>query len=745
MTDSLERIGQQVGEYRLQRWLGGGGFGDVYLAEHVRDHSPVAVKLLQIRLTRREDLQTFINEARTMRLKHPHIMPLLDFGIDPEDLPFLVMEYAAGGTVRDRYPKGTQMPLNTVLSYVKQAASALQYAHDQRLIHRDVKPENMLLRADGTLLLSDFGIATVAHSSHSLSLHQGIGGTLPYMAPEQIQGQARTASDQYSLGIVVYEWLTGRRPFEGTAIEVATQQMMRQPASLVAQVPTLSRAIERIVLKALEKDPQGRYASVWDFALALEQAGQETQRFIVSQTPGVAPQITHAQEALITPKQALSPSDMAEPSPAPFISPSVLATPPNPSAFTSFETTPIAPGHQFGVSHTPPDQALTTQTPSPLVRQPSEVSKSHRRVSRRYVILGLGSLSGLAVAGGLIRLLMPGSTPPPLQRHPTPTPTPPTPLPASYQTVFTFEGHAGGSVDALAWSPDGSRIASAGPDTLLIWNALTGQNVVTLQGQISNTVNSIAWSPDGKYVAAGGWYPNGDVQIWDATTGKVTLKPQARSDTIYSITWSPDGKYIAAGGYLKVVDVWDATTGERLYTDSGYAQGVTGISWSRDGKRIAAVSYDSTLQLWDALTGAHRTTYHLPNGANALTGCMAWSPDGTEVAFATKLYNNNKVFTNGIIQILDPASGRILHTQTFPTVGILSWSPDGKSIASGSGYSSDNKTLYIWNANTGTVLHTQTGLSTYGPSDFPLAWSPVGKYIAFADYDKVDLLEVAPG
>lgn len=272
MTDHLDLAGQQVGDYRLLRWLGGGGFGNVYLAEQVRDHSQVAIKLLQIRLSRSEELRAFINEARTIRLKHAHIVPLLDFGISRENIPYLVMEYAAQGTLRDHYPKGTQMPLATVVSYVQQVASALQYTHEERLVHRDVKPENMLLRMDGTVLLSDFGIASIAHSSHSLSLHQGIGGTLPYMAPEQIRGQAQAASDQYSLGVVVYEWVTGRCPFEGTAAEVAMQHAMMPPPSLVAQVATLPGGVDPVVLKALSKEPRERFQSVQAFADALEQA-----------------------------------------------------------------------------------------------------------------------------------------------------------------------------------------------------------------------------------------------------------------------------------------------------------------------------------------------------------------------------------------------------------------------------------------------------------------------------------------
>jgi len=176
MAEHQERIGEHVGDYRLLRWLGGGGFGNVYLAQHTRDRSQVAIKVLQIRLTHPDDFRSFLNEARVIRLRHPHIMPLLDFGLSRQDEPFLVMEYASNGTLRDRHPKGSRVPLSPIVSYATQVASALQYAHAHHLVHRDVKPENMLLRSDDVLLLSDFGIATTAQSTHSASTSIGIGG-----------------------------------------------------------------------------------------------------------------------------------------------------------------------------------------------------------------------------------------------------------------------------------------------------------------------------------------------------------------------------------------------------------------------------------------------------------------------------------------------------------------------------------------------------------------------------------------
>ncbi len=164
MAEQQDHLGQHVGEYRLLRQLGRGSFGVVYLAEHLHHHSQAAVKLLRFHLTSPEDFKEFLNEARTMRLRHPHIVPLFDFGLTRDNTPYLVMEYAAGGTLRQRNPKGTKLPFETLDRYVSQLASALQYAHDHRVIHRDVKPENVLLRTDGTILLSDFGSKSIVLS-----------------------------------------------------------------------------------------------------------------------------------------------------------------------------------------------------------------------------------------------------------------------------------------------------------------------------------------------------------------------------------------------------------------------------------------------------------------------------------------------------------------------------------------------------------------------------------------------------
>src|SRR5437588_9433273 len=267
MTD---RVGQQLGNYQLTRLLGEGGFAQVYLGEHIHLGTQAAIKVLHTQLTS-DDVDKFRTEARTIaRLMHPHIVRVLDFGLEGLT-PFLVMDYAPHGTLRQRHPKGICLALETVRSYVTQVAAALQYAHHHKVIHRDVKPENMLLGQHSEVFISDFGLAVVASSSPEPSL-QEVVGTISYMAPEQLQGKPCIASDQYALGVVVYEWLCGTFPFHGSPLELALQHLRASPPPLREKVPALSPEVEQVVLMALAKDPGQRFASIEAFATALERA-----------------------------------------------------------------------------------------------------------------------------------------------------------------------------------------------------------------------------------------------------------------------------------------------------------------------------------------------------------------------------------------------------------------------------------------------------------------------------------------
>lgn len=280
-----ELVGQQLGNYRLNGLLGRGGFAEVYLGVHIYLKTLAAIKVLHLQLTNQTQAD-FLNEARVIaRLEHPHIVRVLEFGVE-RHVPFLVMSYAPHGTLRHHCPRGMAQAATGIIPYVKQIASALDYAHERKLIHRDVKPENVLLDASHKGLLSDFGLATISQSLNHEHL-QDCAGTVAYMAPEQIQGKPCPASDQYALGVVVYEWLTGSWPFEGTDPMVAMQHLYAPPPSMCEKLPMLAPEIEQVVMRALSKDPDQRFPRVQDFALALEQAASGTAS--ISSVPTLVP------------------------------------------------------------------------------------------------------------------------------------------------------------------------------------------------------------------------------------------------------------------------------------------------------------------------------------------------------------------------------------------------------------------------------------------------------------------------
>ena len=387
-----DHTGQQLGNYSLVRLLGRGGFAEVYLGEHVRLKTQAAIKVRYEQFSR-DDAEEFLKEAQTIaNLVHPHIVRIFDFDVQ-EGVPFLVMEYAPNGTLRQRYPKNTRVPLETIIANVKQIADALQYAHDEKFIHRDIKPENLLLGRRDDILLSDFGLALVAQSTRQQSL-QELSGTAYYMAPEQLRGHPRPASDQYALGIVVYEWLTGTRPFTGTFSEVASQHMFEPPTPPRQKLPSISPAIEEVVMTALAKDPHQRFASVRSFSNALEQASQVSTSFpganAVSPSPAAAaPQLTPTVQA-----QPLPSSRPVRTEPAPSLQSNY---PPQPSVNTGSDAD-VRPDYahpaseQAGAAN---DQRFTPVAPPPPQIPASMPAMQQREaVSDQYSAGKLGTVAG---------------------------------------------------------------------------------------------------------------------------------------------------------------------------------------------------------------------------------------------------------------------------------------------------------------------------------------------------------------
>jgi len=398
---AADRVGQLLGNYRLTHLLGRGGFAEVYLGEHRRLGTYAAIKVLHTHLTGFEE-ENFLAEARTIaHLEHAHIIRILDFDVR-NGIPFLVMGYAPNGSVRTRYPRGTRLPLTTVLEYVRQIATALQYAHDHKVIHRDIKPENMLLGRDDEIFLSDFGIALIAQSSRIQHI-QTVVGTATYMAPEQLQGKPRLASDQYALAIVIYEWLTGERPFQGTFLELYSQHLTAPPPSLCAILPALPAHLDHVIQTAMAKDPAQRFENINAFAAALEQAvyapaasliSKRTTQLEVAVSQADTPVVPSTHNAPITPiPQAKSPV-----APASFPR---ASNQPVPNVITPPRAVPIGT-RLLSVSASPSRLASGPQSAPAFSSSSAQSGVLHPAPSRQPGISRRAALAGIAafVAGG---------------------------------------------------------------------------------------------------------------------------------------------------------------------------------------------------------------------------------------------------------------------------------------------------------------------------------------------------------
>jgi eukaryotic-like serine/threonine-protein kinase len=297
--------GLQLGRYRLLRMVGRGATSEVYLAEDQRVNRQVTLKVVQSENLANEEARDmallFQREAHTIaKLNHPNILPLFDFGeelVNGTTLVYLVMPYCPEGSLanwlRQRIGSLILQP-HDVLHIVQQAADALEYAHEQQIVHRDVKPSNFLIRSRRTtadrpdLLLADFGIARFTHGTINTSTT--IRGTPSYMSPEQWSGYAVPASDQYALAIMAYELLTGHPPFLGTQQQVMYQHFMAPPPPPSTVNLHLTPAIDAVILRALAKQPEARFPSITAFAHALQQAVQPaTHPFIIPQQSPLTP------------------------------------------------------------------------------------------------------------------------------------------------------------------------------------------------------------------------------------------------------------------------------------------------------------------------------------------------------------------------------------------------------------------------------------------------------------------------
>jgi WD40 repeat protein len=533
-------VGEQLGKYQLVRRIGQGSLADVYLGQDTTSGKQVAIKVLQTTLVAEEIDAFFIQAQFLTHLSHPHIVRVLEFGME-ERLPYLVMEYAPHGTLREIHPTGTRLPISTVVAYVRQIADALQYVHDQQIIHRDIKPRNLLLNENYDILLSDFSIAVIAQSAgYRKQKVQDFEGTILYAAPEQIRGKPRIASDQYALGVVVYEWLSGGCPFQGTVEEIAHKHTLVPPPSVKEQVPGISYAVEQVILRALAKNAADRFADVREFATALERASRL--------------------------ELPVTPSPLASPSPLP------LQTTDDEPLSSKKRAQVIYGGHSdkvHSLAWSPDGEVIASSGLDETVQIWESSSGKHILTYRSNALQPqalawspdgtlIASTSGLLAETVQIWDAATGRA---STKH------------------MAYHGHSE-TINALAWSPDGQYIASASDDrTVQVWDARSGRTIFTYRGH-TLPVKTLAWLPSKGHggperIASSG--EDKTVHVWNAPRGGNTVIYYGHTDKVNSVTWSPGGSLIASGGDDTTVQIWDAAQGRKILVYRGHSGTISGF------------------------------------------------------------------------------------------------------------------------------------------------------------------------
>jgi WD40 repeat protein len=386
-----------------------------------------------------------------------------------------------------------------------------------------------------------------------------------------------------------------------------------------------------------------------------------------------------------------------------FPNPAYLKKPPTPDVVPKKEndvkppTSEVVPKKEKDVK--PP-------TPDPVPKKDKDVKPPTDPARRRRVRIWVAaSIAIITVSCYLI------SRPSP---DPTPTDNPSETKPSN--EFLTLSGHSG-SVQSVAWSPNGKRLATGSQDkTAKIWDAATGTTLLTLRGHRDH-VRTVAWSPDGKRLATASW--DNTAKIWDAETGICLLTFSGQSDHLTSVAWSPNGKQLATASWDNTAKIWDPETGNDLLTLNGHGDHVTSVAWKPDGTQLATGSDDKTAKIWDAGTGKDLLTL---SGHGKHVTSVAWSPDGTQLVTGSE---------DRTAKTWNARTGTELLTLRGHTdhVRSVAWSPDGTQLAT----ASNDNTAEIWDAKTGRGL---LNLSAHSHHVTSVAWRPDGMQLATGSDDK---------
>jgi serine/threonine protein kinase len=704
-----EYFGKRYGPYVILEQLGQGGMARVFNALDSRTHQNVAIKIiLPGKHTSRAFLDQFEKEAKSVAgLTHSNIVKVLDYGIQDEQ-PYLVMEYVPGGSLKDAMKH--KVPWQTAAAFLAPIARALEYVHQQQIVHRDVKPSNILLQDDCRPMLADFGIVKVLESKDE-KMEEAIGvgvGTPEYMPPEQAMGKdVDFRVDIYSLGLVYYEMITGKKPFIADSPIALAIRHVTDKLPLPTKIDkTIPKFVEHVILRAVQKNPEDRFTSMAHFAEALE---------LIAQGEGAsAGRITR-----ITRQQKRKRK---------FPVPILLA-----SIFLFF----LLLGISFATFNYMMGNKMSNG--QPVVPIPSQVSSK-----------GPGATPGALPA-------KPTSTSgPTASPQDTVSPTSgkdtvfelsliETPLPQNIPAQFAEIARWGiGRINTARWSPDGSTLALGTTSGIFLYNASTkelqrfintGFNVTRLSfrpsgdelvagsttglvrswnpqsGQVLQSytyrvpkafsssgivsVTAITYSPDGEKLAVG--YDNGSVNYFERNQGNPVWE-FVNPPTIADMVISADGRFIFISNTTSEIKIWDQSNENQAPESLPNPAAVERLKLSNDGQWLLAGGAGQAIYLWDPNT---REVIGSFAGLGSTPTDFDFSSDGKYVAIGLKT-GNIKVFETP--QSADVSGNQVIHssfTAYQGPVSYLAFSPREHVIAAGNGLES----LQVLDAGTGAQIH----------------------------------------